>query len=98
MDKSFLSDEIKNKIPLNVGLLMGNSKNIIKIDLKELGIPIKRHNIYNDSLLSCPNYLPIQNFIQQLNSSHFIAIHHYQYLKEYYITRSPKEFQSFLKK
>ena len=128
LNKSLLFNEIKNKIPLNVGLLMGNSKNIIKIadliftrficpgmfpnnaeqgllnyldlssELKELGISIKRHNIYNDSLLSCPNYLPIKNFIQQLNSSHFIALHHYQYLKEYYITRSPKEFQSFLKK
>ena len=114
LNKSLLSDEIKNKIPLNVGLLMGNSKNIIKIadlifarficpgmfpknaeqgllnyldisgELKELGIPIKRHNIYNDSLLSCPNYLPIKDFIRQLNSSNFIAIHHYQYLKDYY--------------
>ena len=31
MKKSFLSDEFKNKIPLNSGLLMGSSKNIIKI-------------------------------------------------------------------
>ena len=127
LNKSILSDEIKNKIPLNVGLMIGNSKNIIKItdlifakficpgmfpknaeqglfnyldltgELKELGIPIKRHNIYNDSFLSLPNYLPIKNYIQQVNSSHFIAIHHYQYLTEYYIARSPKEFQSFLK-
>ena len=128
LNKTLLSDGIKNKIPLNVGLLMGSSKNIIKIaelifarficpgmfkknaeqgllnyldlsgELKELGVPFKRHNIYNDSLLSCPNLLPIKNFIQQLNSSHFIALHHYQYLKEYYIARCPKEFQSFLKK
>ena len=34
-------------------------------EIKELSIPIKRHNIYNDSFLSLPNYLPIKNYIQQ---------------------------------
>ena len=128
LNKSLLSEEFKNKIPLNSGLLIGSSKNIIKIsdliftrficpgmfprnaeqgllnyldlsgELKELSIPIKRHNIYNDSLLSCPDLLPIKNYIQQLNSSHFIALHHHQFLNKYYIARSPKEFQSFLRK
>lgn len=128
LNKSLLSDEFKNRIPLNSGLLMGSSKNIIKIsdliinrffcpgmfpkkadqgllnyldlsgELKELSIPIKRHNIYHDSFLSCPDLLPIKNYIQQLNSSHFIALHHYQYLNESYISKTPKEFQSFLRK
>ena len=31
LNKTLLSDEFKNKIPLNSGLLMGSSKNIIKI-------------------------------------------------------------------
>lgn len=128
LNNTLLSEEFKNKIPLNSGLLMGNSKNIIKIsdlifnrficpgmfprnaeqgllnyldlsgELKELNIPIKRHNIYYDSLLSCPELLPIKNYVQQINSSHFIALHHYQFLNKYYISRSPKEFQPFLRK
>jgi hypothetical protein len=128
MNKDLLSHKFKNKIPLNSGLLMGSSKNIIKIadliytrficpgmfpknaeqgllnyldlsgEIKELSIPIKRHNIYNDSLLSCPESLPIKNYIQQLNSLHFIALHHHQYLDKYYISQTPKKFQSFLKK
>ena len=104
MNKTLLSDEFKNRIPLNSGFLMGSSKNIIKISdlffnkLKELNIPIKRHNIYNDSIISCPDLLPINKYIQQINSSHFIALHHHQFLNNYYISRSPKEFQSFLRK
>jgi len=127
LNKTLLSNEFKNKIPLNSGLLMGSSKNIIKIadliytrffcpgmfpknaeqgllnyldlsnELKELGISIKRYNIYNDSLLSCPNLLPIKKYILQLNSLHFIALHHYQFLNKYYIERSPKVIQSFLR-
>jgi len=127
LNKSLLSDEFKNIIPLNSGLLIGSSKNIIKIvdlistryicagmfkdnneqgllnyldlsgELKELKIPIKRHNIYNDSFISCPDLLPINNYIQQINSSHLIALHHYHCLSEYYIENSPKEYQSFLK-
>ena len=125
---NLLSGEFNNKVPINSGLLMGSSKNIIKIadfistkficpgmfpnnneqgllnyldltgDLKQLNISFKRHNIYNDSFLSCPNVLPIENYIQQINASHFIALHHHQQLKKYYIERSPKEFQIFLKK
>lgn len=128
LNKHLLSNEIKNRIPLNSGLLLGNSKNIIKIfelistrlncpgqfhnnadqgllnyldlsgELNELNISIRRHNIYNGSFLSCPNYLPKMNYIQQVNSLHFIAIHHYQLLNRDYIESSPKEFQSFLKK
>jgi hypothetical protein len=127
LNKTLLSDEFKNKIPLNSGLLMGSSENIVKIadliytrficpgmfpnnaeqgllnyldlsgELKELNITIKRHNIYTDSILSCPDLLPIKNYIQQLNSSHFIALHHHQFLNESYISRSPKKFQSFLR-
>ena len=128
LNKTLLSDEFKNRIPLNSGFLMGSSKNIIKIsdlffnrficpgmfprnaeqgllnyldlsgELKELNIPIKRHNIYNDSIISCPDLLPINNYIQQINSSHFIALHHHQFLNNYYISRAPKEFQPFLRK
>ncbi len=128
LNKTLLSDEFKNKIPLNSGLLIGSSKNIIKIsdlmfnrficpgmfpsnaeqgllnyldlsgELKELNITIKRHNIYYDSILSCPDLLPIKNYIQQINSSHFITLHHHQFLNKYYISKSPKEFQSFLRK
>jgi hypothetical protein len=123
---TLLSDENKNKIPLNSGLLIGRSKNIIKIvdlistklicsgifkdnaeqgllnyldlsgELKELNIPFKRHNVYNDSIISCPEFLPINKYIQQINSSHFIALHHYHRLKYYYILRTPKEFKPFL--
>ena len=118
----------KNLIPLNCGLMIGNSKNILKIselistrficsgmfrnnaeqgllnyldlsgELKELGISIKRHNIYNDSFLSCPNLLPLENYNKQVNSPHFIALHHYKLLKRNYIERTPKEFQFYLKK
>jgi len=128
LNKVILSDEFKNKIPLNSGLLMGSSKNIIKIsdliftrficagmfpnnaeqgllnyldlsgELKELNINIRRHNIYKDSLLSCPEFLPIKNYIQQINSLHFIALHHFEYLNKYYIERSPKEIRTFLRK
>ena len=66
-------------------------------ELKGLNISIKRHNIYNDSFLSCPDLLPIENYIQQLNSSHFIALHHHQFLNDSFIERSPKEFRSFLR-
>lgn len=122
------SDEFNKRIPINSGLLIGNSKNIIKItdlistkficpgmfpnnneqgllnyldlsgELKKLNIPIKRHNIYKDSILSCPNLLPIKNYIQQINSLHFIALHHHQFLNKNKIERSPKEFKIFLKK
>ena len=128
LNKTLLSDEFKNRIPLNSGFLMGSSKNIIKItdlvfirffcpgmfrrnaeqgllnyldlsgELQELNISIKRHNIYNDSIISCPDQLPIKNYIQQIHSSHFIALHHHQFLKKYYISRAPIEFQPFLRK
>ena len=126
MDKTLLSDEFRNRIPLNSGLLIGSSKNIIKIaelmytrficpgmfknnaeqgllnyldlsgELKALDIPIKRHNIYNDSLISNPELLPIYIYIKQLNSSHFIALHHHTYLNRLYIAKSPKIFRPFL--
>ena len=126
-NKTFSFDEFKNLIPLNCGLMIGSSKNIIKIagfiykrficpgmfnnnaeqgllnyldisgELKELGIPIKRHNIYNGSFISCPDLLPIEDYIQQLYSAHFIAIHHYQFLNKKYIESSPKEFKLYLK-
>ena len=125
-NKSLSSDEFKNLIPLNCGLLIGRSKNIIKItelisnrficsgmfqnnaeqgllnyldlsgELKELSISIKRHNVYNNSFISCPELLPIENYIHQVNSEYFIALHHYQYLKENYIARTPKKFQLYL--
>ena len=118
-NRSLLSNDIKNIIPLNVGMMIGSSKNIIKIseliflrficpglfpnnaeqgllnylylsgELKKLGISILRHNIFNDSLISCPNLLPIKNYTQQINSNNLIAIHHYQYLKSRYIKQSP---------
>jgi len=122
---ALLSDENKNKIPLNSGLLIGKTKNIIKIvdlistrwtcpgifknnaeqgllnyldlsdELKELNISIKRHNIYKDSLISCPELLPIKKYIQRINSSYFIGLHHYTHLKKYYIKSSPKKFLPF---
>jgi hypothetical protein len=127
-NKSLSSDEFKNLIPLNCGLLIGQSKNIIKIvelistrficsgmfhnnaeqgllnyldlsgELKELGISIKRHNIYNNSFISCPELLPIENYIQQINSEHFIALHHYHKLKENYIEKTPNKFKLYLNK
>ena len=128
MNKTLLSNEFRNRIPLNSGLLIGSSENIIKIaelmstrficpglfqrnneqgllnyldlsgELTNLGIPIKRHNIYNDSIISCPNLLPLNSYIKQVNSSHFIALHHHTYLNNFYIEKSPKIFQPFLKK
>ena len=47
------------------------------MELKELNISIRRHNIYNDSLISCPEYMPMPDFIRQINSPHFISIHHF---------------------
>ena len=67
-------------------------------ELKELGFPIKRHNIYNDSIISCPNMLPINNYTKQVNSLHFIALHHHELLNKLYIENSPKVFQPFLEK
>ena len=128
LNSTLLSDEFKNRIPLNSGLLIGSSKNIIKIaelvstkffcpgmfennaeqgllnyldlsgELKKLDIPINRHNIYKDSLISNPDLLPIDIYIKQVNSSHFIGLHHHTYLNKSYIEKSPKEFQPFLKK
>ena len=128
MNKALSSNEFKNKHPLNCGLLVGSSKNIIKIvelmstrffcpgmfrrnaeqgllnyldlsgELKELGFPIKHHYIFGGTFLSCPNYLPIKDYIKLVNSSNFIALHHHQFLNDYYISRTPKKFRSFLKK
>ena len=67
-------------------------------ELKELGISINRHNIYNGSFLSCPELLPIENYIKQVNSEHFIALHHHQFLNRNYIRRSPRKFRLYLKK
>ena len=67
-------------------------------ELKELGFPIKHHYIFGGTFLSCPNYLPIKDYIKLVNSSNFIALHHHQFLNDYYISRTPKKFRSFLKK
>lgn len=118
-NKNLLSEGIKDIVPLNSGMMVGSSKNIIKIlelltskyictgtfprfsdqgllnyldlsgELKELGFPIQRHNIFNGSLISCVDQLPIENFIQQMGSKHLIAIHHYQYLRRRFIKKSP---------
>ena len=126
LNKTLLSDEIKDIIPLNSGMMIGNSKNIIKIfelmtskyncsdtfptysdqgllnyldlsgELKELNIPIHRHNIFNGSLISCPDLLPIANYSKQMNSEHLIAVHHYQLLTPHYIRQSPLFFQRIL--
>ena len=93
-NNTLLSNEIKNLVPLNSGMMIGSSKNIIKIselissrficsgmfphnaeqgllnyldlsgELKELGFPIHRHNIFTGSLISCPDLLPIENYTQ----------------------------------
>lgn len=124
LNNSLLSNEIKDLIPLNSGMMIGSSKNIIKItelissrficsgmfpnnaeqgllnyldlsgELKELGFPIIRHNIFTGSLLSCPDLLPIKNFSQQINSNHLIAVHHHQQLSSNYIIKSPLLFQT----
>ena len=128
MNKTLLSNEFRNRFPLNSGFLMGYSKNIIKItelistrffcpemfqnnaeqgllnyldlsgELKTLDIPIKRHNVYNDPIISCPNLLPINSYIKQVNSPHFIALHHHTFLNGLQIAKSPKIFQPFLEK
>ena len=128
MDKALFFNEFINRIPLNSGLLIGSSKNIIKIaefvstrficagmfpnnneqgllnyldlsgELKTLDIPIKRHNVYNDPIISCPNLLPINSYIKQVNSPHFIAFHHHIFLSRLHIANSPKIFQPFLEK
>jgi hypothetical protein len=126
LNKSLLSPEIKDLIPLNSGMMIGNSKNIIKItelistrfrcagmfpnnaeqgllnylalsgELKELGFPIHTHNVFNSSLLSCPDLLPIENYTQQINSNNTIAVHHYQFIKSNYIKKSPFLFQKII--
>lgn len=57
-------------------------------ELKELNISIRRHNIYNDSLISCPEYMPMPDFIRQINSPHFIAIHHFNGLRHTHFSKS----------
>ena len=126
LNYTLLSNEIKDIIPLNSGMMIGSSKNIIKIselissrficsgmfpnnaeqgllnyldlsgELKELSFPIHRHNIFNGSFLSCPDKLPIDNYSQQINSDHLIAVHHYHYLRSDYILKSPGLFQTIL--
>ena len=123
LNNTLLSNQIKDLIPLNSGMMIGSSKNIIKLcelissrficsgmfpdnaeqgllnyldlsgELKELDFPIHRHNIYNGSLLSCPDLLPLKNYIQQINSYNLIAVHHHQLLKSNYIVKSPLLFQ-----
>ena len=122
-NNNLLSNEIKDLIPLNSGMMIGSSKNIIKIselissrfkcpgmfpfnaeqgllnyldlsgELKELGFPIHRHNLFRGSLLSCPDYLPLKNYIRQIKSNHLIAVHHHQCLNSSYIVKSPLLFQ-----
>ncbi len=123
LNKELTSNEIKNLIPFNSGLMIGNSKNIIKIselisrrflcpgifpdnaeqgllnylelsgELKEINITIHRHNIFAGSFLSCPELMPIENYSQQINSNHLIAIHHHHFLNSSYIIKSPFLFQ-----
>jgi len=123
-NNTLLSNEIKDLIPLNSGLMIRNPKNIIKLndlissrflcsgmfpenaeqgllnyldlsgELKELGFPIHRHNLFNGSLLSCPDLLPIDNYSQQINSDNLIAVHHHNYLRLHYILKSPLLFQT----
>ena len=123
-NNTLLSNEIKDLIPLNSGLMIGTANNIIKLndlissrflcsgmfpenaeqgllnyldlsgELKELDFPIHRHNLYNGSLLSCPDLLPIENYTQQINSDHIIAVHHYNNLGAHYIKQSPILFQT----
>ena len=127
-NNTLLSKEIKNIIPLNSGLMIGSSKNIIKItklitsrficpgmflnnaeqgllnylylsgELKELGFTIYRHSVSKGRLISCPNKLPIEIFNHQINSDNLIAVHHYQFLKSNYITKSPAIYQSLFKR
>lgn len=124
LNNNLLSKKIKDLIPLNSGMMIGSSKNIIKIselissrfkcpgmfpnnaeqgllnyldlsgELKELGFPIHRHNLFNGSLLSCPDYLPLKNYIHQIKSNHLIAVHHHQLLNSSYIVNSPLLFQA----
>ena len=127
LNNTLLSNEIKDLIPLNCGMMIGSSKNIIKIaelissrficsgmfphnaeqgllnyldlsgEIKELGFPIHRHNIFTGSLISCPDLLPIENFTQQINSDHLIAVHHHQSLSSDYIIKSPFSYQNVFK-
>lgn len=127
LNKTLLSEEIRNIIPLNSGLMVGNARNIIKIfelmtskyictytfpyysdqgllnflyisdELKQLNISIKTHNIFNGSFISCPDLMPLEKFVKQIYSDHIIAIHHYQYLKANYISKSPLFFQELFK-
>ena len=126
--KKTLLSNLKKLIPLNCGLMIGSSKNIIKIselmstkyfcsgmfpnnaeqgllnyldlsgELKELNIPIIRHNIFTGSLISCPNKMPIENYSQQIKSDHLIAIHHHHKLNSSYIIESPFLFQVIFNK
>ena len=127
LNYTLLSNEIKDIIPLNVGMTIGCSKNIIKFSelfsskfectgmfpykqeqgflnylyisgqLNELDFQLHRHNIFNGSLISCPNLMPLENYSKQINSDHIIAVHHYQFMKSNYIENSPNFFQNIIK-
>lgn len=114
---SLFDQSVKNRLPLNVGLMIGKTKYLIVIcelissifecvgmftncaeqglfnhlsisgQLDRRGIKLHPHTVQNGNLMSCPNYLTIDEFGRRINSGEIFVLHHYHWVSNEYVNQ-----------
>lgn len=115
LQKNLQHPDIKKRLPINAGLMIGKVKYLLKIcelissimncvaifknnneqglfnylvitgQINDLGIKLQCHSVEGGNLISCPNYMSLDNFTRRMNSDEVYVIHHYNWVTQEYV-------------
>ena len=94
--------ELISSIYKCVGMFRNNAEQgllnylFISGQLDEIGMKFYSHTVENGLLISCPNYLSVDEFDNRINSGEIYALHHYHWLQPEYVNRANEKVKKLI--